>query len=87
MLSAVLDLDTLLGQIVDAAVRLSNAEEGLLLLPDEEAAALYIRAVKGIDSETAKNFRIKTQDLARWQGVSVRSAGAGRRSGLAESQN
>ncbi|RPI98457.1 MAG: GAF domain-containing protein, partial [Chloroflexi bacterium] len=62
MLSAVLDLDTLLGQIVDAAVRLCNAEEGLLLLPDEEATALYIRAVKGIDSETAKKFRIKTQD-------------------------
>ncbi len=62
MLSAELDLDSLLGQVVDAAVRLCNAEEGLLLLPDEEGTALYIRAVKGIDSETAQNFRIKTQD-------------------------
>jgi signal transduction histidine kinase/DNA-binding response OmpR family regulator len=62
MLSAVLDLDELLTQVVDAAVRLSNAEEGLLLLPDDEGTALYIRAVKGIDSETARNFRIKTQD-------------------------
>ncbi|MBN2305308.1 MAG: GAF domain-containing protein [Anaerolineae bacterium] len=61
-LSAVLDLDTLLTQVVDAAVRLSNAEEGLLLLPDDEGKALYVRAVKGIDSETARNFRIKTQD-------------------------
>jgi signal transduction histidine kinase/CheY-like chemotaxis protein len=62
MLSAELDVDTLLAQIVDAAVRLSNAEEGLLLLPDESGSALHIRAVKGIDSETAQNFRIKTQD-------------------------
>ena len=62
MLSAVLDLDTLLTQVVDAAVRLSNAEEGLLLLPDEDGQTLFIRAVKGIDTETARNFRIKTQD-------------------------
>jgi signal transduction histidine kinase/DNA-binding response OmpR family regulator len=66
-LSAVLDLDTLLTQVVDAAVSLSNAEEGLLLLPDEEGHALYIRAVKGIDSETAKHFRIKTQDTMAGQ--------------------
>lgn len=61
-LSAVLDLDVLLTQVVDAAVRLCNAEEGLLLLPDEEGKALWVRAVKGIDSETARNFRIKTRD-------------------------
>lgn len=61
-LSAVLDLDTLLTQVVDAAVSLSHAEEGLLLLPDEEDQALLIRAAKGLDSETARNFRIKTQD-------------------------
>ena len=61
-LSAVLDLDVLLTQVVDAAVRLSNAEEGLLLLPEEEGKALYVRAFKGIDSETARNFRIRTRD-------------------------
>jgi signal transduction histidine kinase/DNA-binding response OmpR family regulator len=66
-LSAVLDLDVLLTQVVDAAVQLSNAEEGLLLLPDEEGKALWIRAVKGIDSETARNFRIKTQDTLAGQ--------------------
>ncbi|MBN1200887.1 MAG: GAF domain-containing protein [Anaerolineae bacterium] len=66
-LSAVLDLDTLLTQVVEAAVSLSNAEEGLLLLPDKEEQALYIRAVKGIDSETARNFRIKTQDTLAGQ--------------------
>lgn len=66
-LSAVLDLDVLLTQVVDAAVRLSNAEEGLLLLPDDEGKALYVRAVKGIDSETARNFRIKTRDTLAGQ--------------------
>lgn len=66
-LSAVLDLDVLLTQVVDAAVHLSNAEEGLLLLPDDEGHALHVRAVKGIDSETARNFRIKTQDTLAGQ--------------------
>lgn len=61
-LSAVLDLDALLTQVVDAAVSLSHAEEGLLLLPDKEDQALLIRAAKGLDTETARNFRIKTQD-------------------------
>ncbi len=66
-LSAQLDLDVLLTQIVEAAVRLCDAEEGLLLLPDENEDALYIRAVKGIDSETARNFRIRTQDTLAGQ--------------------
>ncbi len=66
-LSAVLDLDILLTEVVDAAVYLSNAEEGLLLLPDDEGRALHVRAVKGIDSETARNFRIKTQDTLAGQ--------------------
>jgi signal transduction histidine kinase/DNA-binding response OmpR family regulator len=66
-LSAVLDLDDLLNQVVDAAVRLSNAEEGLLLLPDEDARTLLIRAVKGIDAETARTFRVKTQDTLAGQ--------------------
>jgi len=61
-LSSVLDVDALLTQVVEAAVSLTSAEEGLLLLPDEEEQALYIRAHKGIDSETASNFRIKTED-------------------------
>lgn len=66
-LSAELDLDVLLTQVVDAAVSLCNAEEGLLLLPDEQGDAMYIRAVKGIDSETARNFRIRTQDTLAGQ--------------------
>lgn len=66
-LSSVLDVGALLTQVVEAAVSLTNAEEGLLLLPDEEEKALYIRAHKGIDSETASNFRIKTANTLAGQ--------------------
>ena len=66
-LSSVLDVDALLTQVVEAAVTLTSAEEGLLLLPDEEEQALFIRAHKGIDSETASNFRIKTENTLAGQ--------------------
>jgi len=66
-LSSVLDVDALLTQVVEAAVSLTSAEEGLLLLPDEEEQALFIRAHKGIDSETASNFRIKTENTLAGQ--------------------
>jgi len=62
-LSAVLDLDVLLTQVVDAAVSLCGAEEGMLLLPDDEDEALHVRAMRGLDSETARNFRIRTDDM------------------------
>ncbi len=62
MLNSTLDLNTVLTKVVDAATSLTNAEEGLLLLPDDEGKTLYIRAAKGIDHETAREFRIKTQD-------------------------
>lgn len=66
-LSSVLDVDTLLTQIVEAAVSLTGAEEGLLLLPDDEEKALYIRAAKGMDSHIAQNFRVKTSDTLAGQ--------------------
>ncbi|MHB8625632.1 MAG: GAF domain-containing protein [Aggregatilineales bacterium] len=65
--SSSLELSEVLNQIVDAATTLTNAEEGLLLLPDEAGTALYIRAMKGIDSESAHNFRIKTGDSLAWR--------------------
>jgi signal transduction histidine kinase/CheY-like chemotaxis protein len=60
--SSSLDLSEVLNQIVDAATSLTSADEGMLLLPDETGTALVIRAMKGIDSESARSFRIKTED-------------------------
>lgn len=62
-LTEVLELSEVLNRIVEAARRLTNAEEGMILLPDdEEPERLLLRARVGIDVETARNFRIKTQD-------------------------
>jgi signal transduction histidine kinase/CheY-like chemotaxis protein len=61
-ISSVLDLTEVLNKVVEAAVALTRAEEGLLLLPDEDGSTLYLRAMKGLDDENARNFRIKNQN-------------------------
>ncbi|MEP7286902.1 MAG: ATP-binding protein [Chloroflexota bacterium] len=61
-ISSVLELSEVLNQIVEAVTTLTHAEEGLLLLPDDEGKALYLRAMKGVDDMSARNFRIKTED-------------------------
>lgn len=62
-LTEVLELSEVLNRIVEAARRLTNAEEGMILLPDDdEPEKLVLRARVGIDVEIARNFRIKTQD-------------------------
>jgi signal transduction histidine kinase/DNA-binding response OmpR family regulator len=61
-ISSVLELSEVLNQIVEAATTLTHAEEGLLMLPDDEGKALYLRAMKGLDDQSAHNFRIKAED-------------------------
>jgi signal transduction histidine kinase len=61
-LTEVLDLEEVLNRIVEAARRLTNAEEGMILLPDDEGTQLFLRAKVGIDVEVARNFRIRTED-------------------------
>lgn len=61
-LSATLDLDALLTRIVDAAVAITQAEEGLLLLPDADSGELTIRAAKNVDDELVRSLRIATHD-------------------------
>lgn len=61
-LTEVLNLSEVLNRIVEAARRLTNAEEGMILLPDDETSELWLRAKVGIDVEVARNFRIKTHD-------------------------
>lgn len=59
-----LDLSEVLNRVVEAARYLTNAEEGMILLPDEEGESgqLYLRAKVGIDTDEAQNFRVKTED-------------------------
>jgi signal transduction histidine kinase len=61
-LTEVLNLSEVLNRVVEAARRLTNAEEGMILLPDSESGQLWLRAKVGIDVEVARNFRVRTQD-------------------------
>jgi signal transduction histidine kinase len=61
-LTEVLDLSEVLNRVVEAARRLTYAEEGMILLPDGQSGQLYLRAKVGIDIEVADNFRIRTHD-------------------------
>ena len=57
-----LDLDSVLSSIVDAAVELTGAEEGSLLLLDEETGELYMRASRNFQEEFVRTFRLPTED-------------------------
>jgi len=65
--TAALDLDSVLTNIVEAAVNLSGAEEGSLLLPDEETGELYIRASRNFQDDFVKTFRLPIRDSLVWQ--------------------
>ena len=57
-----LDLDSVLSTIVEAAVELTGAEEGSLLLLDEDTGDLYMRASRNFQEEFARTFRLPVQD-------------------------
>lgn len=60
--TSLLDLDKLLNRVVEAAVYISNADEGWLLLVDEETEELYLRAAQGMGKSQARGFRLKIKD-------------------------
>lgn len=60
--ASVLDQEKLLTRIVEAAVYLTGAEEGFLLLVDEETRELYLRAGQGLGKKFASGFRVKSED-------------------------
>lgn len=59
--AASLDLEEVLQRVVEAAVYVVGAEEGSLMLLDEEQDELYIRASKNLDSK-AKSMRKHVSD-------------------------
>ena len=56
-----LDLEEVLHRVVEAAVYVVGAEEGSLMLLDEEHGELYVRASKNLDSK-AQSMRKKVTD-------------------------
>lgn len=57
-----LDLDQVLAEVVEAAVEVSGAEEGSILLPDEETGELYIRASRNFQEDFVRTFRLPVKD-------------------------
>jgi len=57
-----LDLDGVLEAVVDAAVKLTGAEEGSLLLLDTATGELYMRAARNFQEEFVRKFRLPIQD-------------------------
>src|SRR3990172_523028 len=57
-----LNLDAVLTAIVEAAVALTGADEGSLMLLDEASGDLYMRAAKNLDEQFVRTFRARVQD-------------------------
>lgn len=66
---AQLDLQAVLNSVVEAAVRITLAEEGLLLLLDEDTGELYVRAAQNVDSDMAQALRLRVNDSLAGQVV------------------
>jgi PAS domain S-box-containing protein len=62
-----LDLDNVLKMVVDAAVDLTNADEGSLLLLDQSSDELYIRAARNFQDEFVRTFRLPINDTLAGQ--------------------
>jgi putative methionine-R-sulfoxide reductase with GAF domain len=61
-ITASLGLEEILTRIVDAAVYVTQAEEGSLLMLDETTQELQLRAQKGLGESHAHGLRIQTAD-------------------------
>ena len=61
-ITASLDLDHVLTEIVDTAVKLTGAEEGSLLILDEDSGELFMRAARNFQDEFVRTFRIPVTD-------------------------
>lgn len=64
-----LDLDNVLTSVVTAAVELTGAEEGQLLLLDDETSELYMRAGRNFEENFARTFRLPVRDSLAGQVV------------------
>ncbi|HID62767.1 MAG TPA: response regulator [Anaerolineae bacterium] len=60
--TSLLDLEKLLGRVVEAAVYISGAEEGFLMLVDEETGELYVRAAQGPKEKYPRSLKLRVED-------------------------
>lgn len=60
--TSLLDLELVLNRVVEAAVYLTGAEEGSLMLVDAESGNLYMRATRGVGEKYARKFRVRVED-------------------------
>jgi signal transduction histidine kinase/DNA-binding response OmpR family regulator len=63
------NLEQILNRIVEAAVYLTGAEEGSIMLVDESTGEMYLRAARGIGEKNAKTSRLKIHDSIAGQVV------------------
>ncbi|MBW8010171.1 MAG: GAF domain-containing protein [Chloroflexi bacterium] len=61
-LTSELDLDRVLTTVVEVAVEFTGAEEGSILLLDEESGELYMRAARNFQEEFVSTFRMPAED-------------------------
>ncbi|HEM60738.1 MAG TPA: response regulator, partial [Chloroflexi bacterium] len=66
---SLMDIEELLGRIVEAGVYVTEAEEGFLLLVDRDSGDLYLRAGKNLGSAQAQGLRLKVDDSLAGQVV------------------
>jgi len=66
-IAGTLDLDRVLKNVVGAAVKLTNAEEGSLLLLNEESNELYMRAGHNFEDGFVRSFRLPVSDTLAGQ--------------------
>jgi signal transduction histidine kinase/CheY-like chemotaxis protein len=59
--TSLLDLEKVLNRIVEAAVFVSGAEEGSLMLVDKDTGELYLRAARNLGETFARGFRLKVE--------------------------
>ncbi|HIE25307.1 MAG TPA: GAF domain-containing protein, partial [Anaerolineales bacterium] len=66
-ITGTLELDEVLKNVVSKAVKLTHAEEGSLLLLDEETNELYMRASHNFEEGFAESFRVPVNDTLAGQ--------------------
>jgi len=60
--TSLLDLQKLFSHLVDAAVYISGAEEGWLMLVDQGTNELYVCAARGLEEKQARTLRLRVED-------------------------